>query len=260
MIFDWFKNRRRRTLLAEPFPDAWLAYLRRNVRHYALIDEPKRAKLRELVQVFVAEKDWEGCGGLVMDDEIRVTIAGQACLLALGADPNFYFDRVETILVYPDVFVRPPETHGGFLVDEEGMSLLGEAWHRGPIVLSWEAARHGGSVSDDGPNVVLHEFAHHLDGLDGDMDGVPPLATREQYGNWHRVTAAEFERLTVSSENGEATLLDDYGTTNNAEFFAVATECFFENPRAMQKQHCELYNALRGFYQLDPAAWRRRPE
>jgi len=88
------------------------------------------------------------------------------------------------------------------------------------------------------------------------MDGVPPLATRAEYGNWHRVTAVEFERLVASSDRGEATLLDDYGATNNAEFFAVATECFFENSRDMREQHRELYDALRGFYRLDPAKWR----
>ena len=263
MVLDFFKNRRRKQLLAEPFPEAWLEFLQRNVRHYGLLNEQQRAKLRDLVVVFVAEKDWEGCGGLEMDDEIRVTIAGQACLLALGVEPNFYFDRVETVLVYPDTFVVPGRASGGIVVDEGGEPLLGEAWHRGPIILSWEAVRHGANVGDDnvpvgegGPNVVLHEFAHHLDGLDGVIDGVPPLSSRDEVRNWHRVTEREFDRLVEQSEHGQATLLDAYGATNNAEFFAVATECFFEKPREMRSRHRELYGALGGFYKLDPAEWR----
>jgi Mlc titration factor MtfA (ptsG expression regulator) len=255
MIFGWLKSRRRKELLSQPFPDEWLNWLQKNVRHYRQIGEAQEAKLRQLVRVFVAEKVWEGCDGLEVTDEMRVTIAGSACLLAVGVEPNFYFDRVETILLFPDKFVRPPEWHGGMLVDDLGLPTLGEAWHRGPIVLSWKTVKRESAGRARGQNLVLHEFAHHLDGLDGDMDGTPPFSRAEQYGNWHRVTEREFRRLAKQSARGEATLLDHYGATNNAEFFAVSTECFFECPREMREQHRELYAALSEFYQQDPAAW-----
>jgi Mlc titration factor MtfA (ptsG expression regulator) len=255
MFLNLFKSRRRRQLLAEPFPDQWRRWLEANVRHYQQISDAQRTKLRQLVTVFVAEKCWEGCDGLEVTDEMRVTIAGSACLLAVGVEPNYYFDRVLTILVFPDTFVRSPKWHGGMLVDESGMPTLGEAWHRGPIVLAWNMVQEESRGGSMGHNLVLHEFAHYLDGLDGEMDGTPPLAGAEQYRNWHRVTNREFARLVASSRRGEATLLDHYGATNNAEFFAVATECFFERPREMRSEHRQLYDALAGFYQQQPAEW-----
>ena len=133
------------------------------------------------------------------------------------------------------------------------MRFAGEAWYHSPIVLSWKHVLQAGRNQSNGGNVVLHEFAHHLDGLDGQVDGVPPLAGREQESTWYRVTEAEYRRLVGSARRREVTLLRHYGATNRAEFFAVASECFFEQPHAMQRQHAELYAVLRGFYLQDPA-------
>ncbi|MCG8585029.1 MAG: zinc-dependent peptidase [Pirellulales bacterium] len=254
MFLNLFKSRRRKQLLTEPFPTEWEAWLA-EIRHYRQIDDGQRKKLREIARVFVAEKVWEGCDGLEVTEKMKVTIAAGAALLAVGVEPNYYFDRVQTILIFPDTFVRPSEWHGGMLVDEDGVPTLGEAWHRGPIVLAWETVEAEAAGHSQGHNLVAHEFAHYLDGLDGEMDGTPPLAGSEQYANWHRVTQREFERLVHQSQRGAATLLDHYGATNNAEFFAVATECFFERPRELRKRHGELYEALAGFYHQQPAEW-----
>jgi Mlc titration factor MtfA (ptsG expression regulator) len=254
MVLGFFKSRRRRELLEQPFAEAWRTWME-GIWHYRQVGDAEQAKLRQLVRVFVAEKSWEGCDGLAVTEQMQVTIAAGACLLAVGVEPNFYFDRVETVLIYPDTFVRPGEWQSGMIVEEDGMPMLGEAWHRGPIVLAWNTVEHEAAGHSRGHNLVLHEFAHHLDGLDGDMDGVPPLIGAEQRRNWHRVTEREFHRLVDQSERGQATLLDHYGATNNAEFFAVSTECFFERPREMRQGHAELYDALAGFYHQDPAAW-----
>ena len=254
MVLGFFKSRRRRELLAEPFPGEWVEWLA-GIRHYRQVSDEQQRKLREIVRVFVAEKSWEGCDGLVVEERMKVTIAAGAALLAVGVEPNFYFDRVETVLIYPDTFVRPGEWEGGMIVSEDGLPMLGEAWHRGPIVLAWNTVEREAAGQAHGHNLVVHEFAHHLDGLDGDMDGTPPLAGTEQRRNWHRITQCEFERLVEQSQRGEASLLDHYGATNNAEFFAVATECFFERPREMRKQHRELYAALAAFYHQQPADW-----
>ncbi|MCH8044407.1 MAG: zinc-dependent peptidase [Planctomycetes bacterium] len=253
----WLKNRRRRKLLAAPLPAAWRGYLEANVRHYGRLPTAQQAKLRDLVKVFVAETNWEGCGGLEMTDEVRVTVAGMALLLAVGVEPSYYFGGVKSVLVYPDTYLQPPQWQDNLVVDEDGIPVHGEAWHGGPIVLTWKETLRGARDEADGRNLVLHEFAHHLDGLDGAVDGIPPLAGRAAHDNWQRVARAEFEQLVFSQQHNQVTLLDQYGATNEAEFFAVATECFFEEPREMQHHHAELYRALSGFYRQDPAVWAR---
>jgi Mlc titration factor MtfA (ptsG expression regulator) len=258
MILTWLRNRRRRQLLATPFPAEWLQYLRSNVSTYTTLSEAEQAKLRDMLRVFIAEKTWEGCGGLRMTDEIKVTIAAQACLLVLGYD-DFYFEKLRTILVYPHGYVAPQETvNQAGIVDASGSARLGEAHYRGPIVLSWSDALAGGKTHRDGKNLVFHEFAHELDMLDGAADGTPPMPDGK-LARWRDVMTTEYHRLLRDSEHQRATLLDEYGTTNEAEFFAVATECFFEKPVQMQRRHLQLYEVLRDFYRQDPAARHERP-
>jgi MtfA peptidase len=254
MLFAWLERRRRRRLLAAPFPADWRAHLRLNVAVYEILTDTEQARLRDDLRVFIAEKSWEGCGGLTLTDEIRVAIAAQACLLLLGVEHD-YFGRVQTVLVYPTAYRSPDGEVGPDGVVREGIGRLGEAWHRGPVVLAWDEVRAGGQNHRDGRNVVLHEFAHQLDFLDGLIDGTPPLRDAEQYREWQRVMTAEFDRLRADVEQGRATLLDAYGATNPAEFFAVATECFFEKPRQLQERHPEVYAVLRGYYCQDPAGW-----
>ena len=248
MFFSWLRNRRRRALLAEPFPRPWLEWLSANVRHYGYLDPPRRAVVQEVVRVLVAEKYWTGGGRFAVTDEMKVTVAAQAALLVLGLDEPYYFDGVQSIILYPGRYVHPQRWNSRGVI-------LGEAWYRGPIVLSWKDVLAAGRNASHGRNLVLHEFAHHLDGLDGEIDGTPPLESREQLQTWYRVTEAEYLRLLGQARRDEVSLLDHYGASNRAEFFAVATECFFERPHAMRQEHGELYAVLQDFYRQDPAQW-----
>jgi len=252
-MFGFFKRRRRKRLLAAPFSAAWLDIIERNVPLYACLPDADRKELQGLVQIFLAEKSFEGCGGLELTDEIKVTIAAQACLLLLHRETDVY-PRLITILVYPSAYVaRAFEPIGGGVALQGESIHLGESWSSGVVVLSWDDVRPGASDIHDGQNLVLHEFAHQLDREDGEINGTPLLGQRSQYVAWGRVLNAEYERLRRESRLGRATVLDDYGAIDPAEFFAVATECFFEKPRVLRKRHPELYEELKAFYRQDPA-------
>lgn len=258
MIFNWFKNRRRARILATSFPDHWNQLICDNLIHDQFLTSPQREKLRRLIQIFVAEKNWEGCGGLTMTDEIKVCIAAQACLLVVGMEEDQFFDHVLSILVYPTGYVAGgthTTSHG--VVLEGGQPRLGEAWWRGPVVLSWAEALAGGRKETPGHNLVLHEFAHQLDMLNGRItDGTPPLKTRAEYDRWISVLGPEFERLVENCRHGYRGFIDCYGATNPAEFFAVITETFFERPNSLQLHHQDAYDVLRDYYCLDPVQWR----
>lgn len=257
MILDWLRRRRRRRLLAAPIPAEWEAHLATHVPHYVRLSAAEKKRLADDARVFIAERAWEGCRGLVLTEEIQVSIAGQACLLTLGfpEGPDL-FRQVKSILVYKTGFVAPDRAHlgNGFQLHGEA-EHLGEAWHRGPVILSWEDARGGGTYAGDGRNLVLHEFAHVLDMLQGDSaDGVPPLADRKLAERWRQVMAAEIRKLHRAIERGRETLLDEYGAESETEFFAVATECFFDAPDETRAEYPELYEVLRDTYRQDPAA------
>ena len=259
-MFNWFRDRRRRRLLAERFPRDWLDILARNVPYYAWLPPAKQNQLRDDLRIFIAERQWVGCAGLEVTDEMRVTIAAQACLLVLNISPTYHYDRIKSILIYPGPYRHPGPrwTLTGTAIFE-GQAILGEAWHRSPIVLAWQSVLQGVADPHDGDNVVFHEFAHHLDGLDGDVDGTPPLESREQYEAWDAVTFAEYNRLVRAEREGKPSLLRYYGATNQAEFFAVATECFFERGPEMRHDLPELYGVLRDFYRQDTAKWPEGP-
>src|SRR5262249_53756534 len=259
MLFSWLKGRRRRKPLARPSPGDWLGHLERNVAPYRFLGPAEQAKLRDDLRVFIAEKNWEGCGGLRLTDEIKVTVAAHACLLVLGREHD-YFARVKSVLVYPAGYAVPgvPDRYG--LVHEDGSWRLGEAHYRGPVVLSWDDTLSDARHPRRGRNLVYHEFAHQLDMLNGAGDGTPLLEGPEQLRRWRGVMTAEHRRLVEAVEYGEATLLDPYGATNPAEFFAVATECFFDRPAALRRHHPELYDVLRDYYRQDPAARRRHAD
>lgn len=255
MIFQWWRNFRRRRILAGPFPDGWEEILRANVRQHSLLDESMRQALRDRTRILVAEKYWEGCGGFTLTEEVKVTIAGQASLLLLGWDGPC-FDHLKSILVYPDTYLAPErETLPGGAVAESMSMRLGEAWYQGPVILAWNHVSRAGHRDEPGHNVVLHEFAHALDHADDVYDGTPTLETKEQYVTWRTVMTQEYRRLRRAAEHGRPTLLDTYGAENESEFFAVATECFFEQPRPMSKRHPRLYELLRDYFRQDPATW-----
>jgi Mlc titration factor MtfA (ptsG expression regulator) len=217
------------------FPDDWLLYLQKNVGVYTVLTESEQHKLRDDLRIFISETTFKGCGGLAITDEIKVTIAAQASLLLLGFQHD-YFERVHTVLVYPTGFRSPEGWTGPDGVVHMDVGYLGEAWHHGTVILAWDAVLAGGRNSSDGQNVVLHEFAHQLDYLDGVADGVPPLRNRTQYRKWHEVMTAEYAKLVSESEHGKPKVLDAYGATSPAEFFAVSTECFFEKPVQMRRR------------------------
>jgi Mlc titration factor MtfA (ptsG expression regulator) len=256
-MLSWLRSRRRRKILEQPFPEDWRVILESRFVQYLELDDDERQRLEQMVQVFVAEKRFEGLGGLELTDEVRVLIAAQACMLILGLSHDLY-RKVDSILVYPSTVVRPEplfgdrRAHGELEPDE--MPLLGEAHLGGPVILVWDAVTHGAVHPDDGLNVVYHEFAHKLDMLDGAADGVPPLSSRAQYKTWAEVCQREYNFLVRRTDRGLESFLDDYGATHPAEFFAVATEFFFEKSQEMKRRRPALYDVLKGFYNQDPAA------
>jgi Mlc titration factor MtfA (ptsG expression regulator) len=251
-LMFWAEDSRRTEILSRPFPKEWVSYLRENVSHYLLLSEKEKGKLRNAVQIIIAEKNWEGCRGLEVTDEMKVTIAGQAGLLTLGMNKN-YFPRVKTILIYPGGF-RVPRDHrlSDFSVEGATMPVSGQTAYRGPVILSWDDIQNHGP--DRPLNLVIHEFAHQLDMQHGPPDGTPLLWSRKLQRKWRRVMKEEYDRLVEESVEGRVTLLDSYGATDEAEFFAVASECFFEQPVEMKRQHPQLYGVLRRYYRQDPAA------
>ena len=252
-MFDFFKNRRREALRSQPLSAEQRAVLDRNVPYLAVLSPADRTELEGLVRIFLAEKSFEGCGGLELTDEIKLTIAAQACLLLLHRETDIY-PNVDSILVYPSAYRVPTEQHEGFVVVQEDQARLGESWQRGLVVLSWDHVLSGAAQPRDGQNVVLHEFAHQLDSEDGVMNGTPELGARARYTSWAHVLGDEFDELAQRLHAGKRTDIDPYGATNPAEFFAVISEMFFEKPRALKKRHGELYAELAEFYKQDPAA------
>lgn len=253
-MFGFLKQRRRRRIRAQPFPPEWLAIIERNVPMYARLSEADRDELRRRVLVFVAEKNFEGAGGLEMTDEVRVTIAAQACMLLLRLDDDDYYPRLRSIVVYPAAYRVPREERTGEVVREGDAVHLGESWGHGAVVLSWHSARRGAADPRDGRNVILHEFAHQLDQEDGAADGTPELERLAFYAPWARVLSEHYLALRKAARTGRGTLLDHYGATNEAEFFAVASECFFERPLRLRTRHPALYDELSRYYGQDPAA------
>lgn len=244
------RNRKRRKLRNRPFPEEWLEILHANVPMYEHLPESARRQLQGHIQVFLDEKNFEGCDGLELTDEIRVTIAAQACFLLLSGKCDYY-PRLQSILVYPSTYVARSEAEH----ESSDSVRLGESWNTGAVVLAWDATRRGGMDMKDGHNVVFHEFAHQLDQEDGSADGAPKLESLSRYAPWARVLSKEYYALQKRAGRGKRSVMDDYGATDPAEFFAVATETFFEKPAQMRKKHPELYDELADYYELNPAEW-----
>lgn len=271
MIIRWFKRRRRRRWLDPPFPVKWREHLACNFAYWKCLDEDERRRIEDLSRILIAEKYWEGCGGLTLIDEMKITIAAQACLLILNLgrrdgravpveDAEIY-PGVRAILVYPSGYFAPSRSGGpGGMVVESRSAVLGQAHYRGPVILSWSHARQGGRNASDGHNLVYHEFAHKLDMDGGIVNGTPILRSREQYREWHEVMTREFESLINAHDQRsywglptDRHVLRPYGATNPAEFFAVATESFFEQSERLREHHPDLYRVLRQYYDQDPA-------
>jgi Mlc titration factor MtfA (ptsG expression regulator) len=238
-----------------PFPDEWVAIVEQNIAVYKNLPMPLRLQLRKLIKQFLHKKHFSGASGLEITDEIRVTIAAEACMLLLNRNTGVY-PRLRYIIVYPTAFVvdRPQGGADG-IVSEGRKGLLGESWSNGKVILAWDNVLHGSSNFVDGQNVVLHEFAHQLDSESGSTNGAPILAGQTCLRTWASTLSGEFEDLQRDAWQGRKSLIDHYGATNPAEFFAVATETFFEKPEQMAKHHVELFEVLRCYYHIDPRDW-----
>lgn len=233
---------RRRRLKRRPFPPAWLPYLERNAPFFQTLEGPERDRFLSDLKLFAWEKHFIGAGGLEITDEIIVTIAAAAVRLVVHLDLSLY-DRLTEIVVYPSHYLHP---------EREGGVVFGEAHTWGTVVLSWDAVKHGLANPDDGHDTATHEFAHVLDREGGDFNGTPSLRAHAHYRPWARVMSRHF--LALRKRNREhRRVLRSYGATNEAEFFAVATETFFEKPDQLARRLPELYDELRRFYGFDPA-------
>jgi Mlc titration factor MtfA (ptsG expression regulator) len=246
---------RRSRLQQRPFPPLWRAILEQTVPFYVKLSPEERRRLQGQMQVFLTEKQFIGCAGLSVTEEMRVTIAAIACLLLLQ-DQGQYFPRLRSILLYPTAYrVKAMSAVDRFVVAEQQETRLGESWTSDQVVLAWEAIQRDVQHWQDGHNLVLHEFAHQLDQADGQAEGVPVLARQTDYLTWSNVMAQAYQQLCQDVQRGRATVMDSYGTTNPAEFFAVATETFFERPLALRDRYPNLYQQLQQYYQLDPTQW-----
>ncbi len=251
----WLKKRRRKRLADREFPQGWLRIIEKNVPLYRRLPPNDQVELRRHILVFVGEKRFEGCRGLKITDEIKVTIAAQACVLLLHRKTDYY-PGLSTILVYPQAFVvRRAEHLPGGVVSEAPQVLLGESWRRGSVVLSWDDVRHGAADVNDGHNVVFHEFAHQIESSGGKRDGTVVLKNSSSYIAWARVLQRDYKKLRQAAARHQQTFLNKYGATNPAEFFAVITEFFFEKPKELKEIHPQLYNELKQFYQQDPVRY-----
>jgi Mlc titration factor MtfA (ptsG expression regulator) len=254
MLFSWLRARRRRDLTERPFPPAWDEILARLVKQVQWLAPAERERLRRWILVFLGEKRFEGCRGQEITDEVRVAIAAQAGLVTLGFAAE-HFDGLRSVLVYPGDYLVPRSTPldgGGELEWQE--ARLGETWAGGSMVLSWPGVVDGGRLRDGPRSVVIHECAHLIDLLDGAIDGIPPLGGRAARQAWITACNECRARFEEALDEGRATAFDEYAAESAAEFFAVASECFFQDPHRLARHDRQLYDLLREAWRQDPKA------
>jgi MtfA peptidase len=253
------KGRRRRRLMMQPLSPESDAVVRRRVIYRRFLPLELQQHLQALFNVFLDEKLFEGCGGLTLTDEMRLIIAAQACILLLGGQSDM-FPKLRTILVYPHGYVAPHSMLRPDGTVSEGMQArTGESWPFGNVVLSWEDVARDAVAVEKGRNIVFHEFAHQLDAESGPAPGAPVLPSSARYSDWSRVLGREYELLRDAVKAEMPTLLDPYGATSPAEFFAVATECFFLKATELRSSHRELYDQLKLYYRQDPVLYNVGP-
>jgi hypothetical protein len=250
---------RLRRTLARPLPAEQVEILAANIPVYHSMAPELRQQLHRLVQQFLHQKKFVGCAGQEIDDTVRLTIAGQACLLLLNRPSRVYPD-LDTVLVYPTAFLVPrKQVDEAGVVTEARQDLLGESWGDGRVVLSWDHVLQGAHDWTAGQNVVLHEFAHQLDSESGSNNGAPWLGDRASYRRWSEVLSRDFNHLRADAMYRQPSVLDHYGASSPAEFFAVATEAFFARPWEMAERHPELFEEFHKYYRVDPRAWLAPP-
>jgi Mlc titration factor MtfA (ptsG expression regulator) len=258
-LLIWFLRKRyiqsqRNNAYHKPFNPEWLTILEKNVSLYKILPDELREELHGCINVFLHEKEFIGQDGFVINDEVKLTIAANACLLLLQGEKQFFPDFT-SIIIYPATYVAKQTSYDGVTLMHETSTRAGESWVRGPVVLSWTDVLLGSKNAKDGHNVVIHEFAHKLDEQSGSMNGLPLLRESSHYHEWNTVLSQEFIALQERTKNKKNKVMDEYGTISPAEFFAVATESFFEKPRQMKNRLPNLYEQLNNFYHTDPATW-----
>ncbi len=253
-MFSFWRRLQRKELLETEFPEETRRLISKNVPLYQFLSLAEQRKLEALVRILIAEKRFVGAGGLELTEEMCIAIAARACLLVIRRielDDPLYPD-LGSVVVYPHTYKVQVKKQEGYVVQEGEEQRLGESWQHGTLVLSWHAVREGAAIPDDGHDVVLHEFAHQLDGEGGVMNGTPELATSARYAHWAKTFTQEFESLREKLETNQRTDIDAYAATNPAEFFAVVSEEFFETPQKLKSKHPALYQELANYYRLDP--------
>lgn len=255
-LWLWLPEYRLQRAIARPFPRAYAKILHKNVPVYSRLPADLQLQLKRLIQQFLVQKKFIGCGGLTITDEIRVTIAGKACLLLLNR-PTHVFPKLSLILVYPSAFIVPrSEVAASGLVTDHKQVLLGESWDDGRVILAWDHVKGGAAGAEAGHDVVLHEFAHQLDSESGSTNGAPALGSKVRHERWSAVFLQEFSRLQQAAWTPIPAVIDLYGASSPAEFFAVVTEAFFENPVALQQAYPALFATVKEYYCVDPREWR----
>lgn len=259
-MFGILKRRRREKLRQQPFPEGWSRILEKTMPIYRRLPPEDREELHGHIHVLLAEKNFEGCGGLEMTDEMRITVAANAALLLLHRDTKYY-PRLYSVLVYPTSFWAKDADPVSQDLAIEGYDVrLGESWDTGAVVLAWDEIRPGARHFQDGYNVVLHEFAHQLDQENEGADGFPVMPDPKLRESWSQVLDKEYRKLQRDIELDRYSVIDDYGAEDPAEFFAVVTECFFERPSQLKRERPELYEQFRLYYHQDPAGLRMKNE
>ena len=253
-MFRWLRDRRRRKLLAEPFPPRWEKWLRERVGHYPRLSPTEQAAMRGAVQILIAEKKWEGCGGLFLNEEMKVTIAAQASLPILACDHDYY-SRVDSILVYPTTFATPNPEDGWEDDELSDDAKEGMAVYRGPVLLSWDIVKVEALDPTCGHSVVVHEFVHQIDFLDYDVNGAPPILDRELAKRWQKEMSAAFAHHQKQLQKNDETYLTEQAGEDETEFFADAAEAFFCDPFGLRENYPGVYDVFSAYFKLQPVKW-----
>ncbi|PCI59832.1 MAG: hypothetical protein COB35_10430 [Gammaproteobacteria bacterium] len=249
-----YKRKRFKQITSQPLSDEYKQLLFARLPIYKQLSPQLKADLEHKIVCFLHTKQFIGCD-LTITDEIKVTIAAEACLLIINRSSSCYA-QLKWIYVYPSVFIAKQAQRNEYgIVSTKHRHLLGESWANGKVILAWDSVESGMANFHDGQNVVLHEFAHQLDQENGNANGAPLLYTKDGYRIWSQVFSEEFKALQQSLAEHKTSLIDRYGATNPAEFFAVVTELFFECPEQLAQQHAELFGLLQNYYRLDPRSW-----
>jgi len=251
--WHWSKTQKRKSLLDTPLTDA---------QHQVILDEvplirrvPRElgAKLDGKISLFLDQVEFIGCDGLEVTQEMKLSIAAQACLIVVNTDA--WYETLRTILIYPGAFKSKRIDYTGYVAHERETVRSGESWARGPVILSRHHSDQAASDSRDGHNVVIHEFAHQLDNLTGETNGIPILSPDQSFADWARVFSDGYSRHLDRIEKGAKTVINPYGAEGHEEYFATALEVFFEQPAQLKQDEAEVYDEIKKLLRLDPASW-----